>query len=250
MIPVDFRQIVLPIINFITDNMTHKLTREDGIFAALGRAILKPQARDARKNVWISEAKWRLVNERVSALRDPTKDQSLIQRLERAIAASLKGDRRRRAEEAVAEVETLLGLDPPLHQEYWHRLKGWYQDAVDHAPPPTWVTLEQITADRVDLSNTPISVEPFQVDDSVPMEDEIQWTVKRLQNHRSGDTSRMWAKHLKGWLVVARNNEKEEAAYREETTESSRAGDLRNLRRNPTGRWWRNSCRRRSGKGD
>ena len=37
--------------------------------------------------------------------------ESLIQRLGRAIAASLKGDRRGRAEEAGAEVETLIGSD-------------------------------------------------------------------------------------------------------------------------------------------
>ena len=45
------------------------LTREDRIFLALRRAVLKPQARDARKNMWILEATWRLVNKRVSAVR-------------------------------------------------------------------------------------------------------------------------------------------------------------------------------------
>ena len=67
------------------------LTREDGIFTALRRAVLKPQAWDAKKNAWILEATWRLIDERVSARRDPAKDQSLIQRLFRAIAESLKG---------------------------------------------------------------------------------------------------------------------------------------------------------------
>ena len=92
-------------------------TREEGIFAALRRAIPNPQARDARKNVWISEATWRLVDERVSARRDPAKDQYLIRRLGRAITAILMGDMRRRAEEEGVEVETLLGLYPPLHRE-------------------------------------------------------------------------------------------------------------------------------------
>ena len=64
---------------------------------------------------------------------------------------SLKGDSRRWEEEAGVEVEKLLGLDPPLHQEAWHQMKGWYRYAVDHAPPPTWVTLERITAEQVDL---------------------------------------------------------------------------------------------------
>ena len=30
-------------------------------------------------------------------------------------------------------------------------MKEWYWDAVDHAPPPARVTLEQIMAERVEL---------------------------------------------------------------------------------------------------
>ena len=99
----------------------------------------------------------------------------------RAIKASLQDDRRRRAEEAGAEVEELMGLDPPLHREAWHRIKEWYKATVDWAPPPAQVNLERITAERVDLysyvppqgTNIPISVELLLVDDLVPTEDKI-----------------------------------------------------------------------------
>ena len=77
-------------------------TREDTIFTALRRAVPKPRVREARKNEWISAATWRLVNERVSARRDPKKDQTLIRKLGRAIRASMATDRRRRAEEVRA----------------------------------------------------------------------------------------------------------------------------------------------------
>ena len=80
----------------------------------LWRSVPNSQARDARKNAWILEATWKLVDERVSARQDPAKDQSLIQRLGRAITASLKGDRRRRSEEMGGEMEALLGLYPPV----------------------------------------------------------------------------------------------------------------------------------------
>ena len=131
-------------------------------------------------------AKPRLVNKRVSARQDPAKDQPLIQRLGRAIRASRTTDRRHRSEEAGAEVEALVGADPPLQREAWHRIKGWYQAAVDHAPPPAQVTLERIKAERVELysyvsslgKNIPISVQPFPVDDSVPTEYEIEWAFK------------------------------------------------------------------------
>ena len=80
-------------------------------------------------------------------------------------------------------MEKLLGSDPTPHREAWNRLKGWYWAAVDCALPPAWVTLEQITAERVELysyvpppgENIPVSIDPFPVDDSVPMEDEIEW---------------------------------------------------------------------------
>ena len=94
---------------------------------------------------------WRLVNERVSARRDPAKGQAIKRRLGRAIKASLTADSRRRAEEAGAEVEALVGADPPLIQEDWHRIQGWYKSAIYHAPPPARVTLERITAERVAL---------------------------------------------------------------------------------------------------
>ena len=126
-------------------------TREDRIFAALRRAFPKPQAREARKNVWISATTWRLVYERVSALWDISKDQALIWRLGHAIKESLREDRKRRAEEAGADVETLLGSDPPLYREAWHRIKGWYKAAVDRDPPPARVTLERVTVDRLEL---------------------------------------------------------------------------------------------------
>ena len=74
-------------------------TREDGISASLWRAVPKPWDWDARKNAWISEATWKLVDKRVSALQYTAKYQSLIQRLGRTIAEILEGNRRRRAEE-------------------------------------------------------------------------------------------------------------------------------------------------------
>ena len=97
------------------------------------------------------------------------------------IAASLKDYMKRRAEEAGEEVEAILGLDPPLHWDTWNRIKGWYRTAVDRAPPPARVTLEQITVERMELYsyvppsgvNIPISVEPFPVSDLVLTEDKI-----------------------------------------------------------------------------
>ena len=45
------------------------------------------------------------------------------------------------------------------------------------------------------------------MEDLLPTEYKIEWGVKRLQNHRSGGASGMWAYHLKGWLAEARKGE-------------------------------------------
>ena len=54
-----------------------KPTRVDKNFEGLRRAVPKAQPRAARQNAWILEETWRLVNERVSARRDPRKGQAL-----------------------------------------------------------------------------------------------------------------------------------------------------------------------------
>ena len=155
-----------------------KPTRVEKTFAALRRVVPKAQPRAAIRNAWISEETWRLVDERVSARRDPRKGQALKRRLGRAVKASLAADQKQRADKAGSEVEALVGEDPPLIQEAWHRIQGWYKAAVDCAPLPARVTLERFTAERVALyrnvpppvDNTPVAIKPFVVKDSVPEE--------------------------------------------------------------------------------
>ena len=110
----------------------------------------KLHEQERHKNAWISEEKWRLADERVSATRG-TRVRARIRRLGRAIRASLKGDRKRRVEAAGADVEALLGGDRPNAKEAWRGMKGWYKAAVNRAPPPARATLERITADQVEL---------------------------------------------------------------------------------------------------
>ena len=139
-------------------------------------AIPKLRTREARKNERIFAATLRLIGERVSARQDLEKDQTLIRKLVRAIKASMSTNRRRGAEEMGAEVEALVGTDPPLIQEIWKQIKGWYKAMVNHVPPPARVTLEWITVERVKLyscvplirKNIPISVQPLPMDDLVP----------------------------------------------------------------------------------
>ena len=60
-----------------------------------------------------------------------------------------------------------------------------------------------------------MEIEPFEVEDKVLDEGEIEWEVKRLRNNPSRGLSRMRAEHLKGWLAAARRGEKGETADKE-----------------------------------
>ena len=110
-------------------------TREDSLFGDLRRAVPKPQPREQHQNAWIYEETWKLVDERVT-MRRKARARTGMRRLGRAIQASLKGDRRRRVEEAGSAVESLLKEDPPNAKEAWRRMKGWYQAAAKRGPPP------------------------------------------------------------------------------------------------------------------
>ena len=67
------------------------------------------------------------------SLHAPGPVQADRRRLVKAITACLAQDRRWRVVEAGAEVEALIKADPPLIQEAWYRLQGWYKAAVDRA---------------------------------------------------------------------------------------------------------------------
>ena len=110
-------------------------TREDELFGDLRRSVLKPQPREQHWNAWISEETWRLVDERITMRRKP-RARTGLRRLGRAIQASLKGDRKRRVEEAGTAIEGMLQEDPPDAKGAWRRMKGWYKAAVTRGPLP------------------------------------------------------------------------------------------------------------------
>ena len=159
-------------------------------------------------------------------------------------------------EDAGKDVEALLGGDPPNAKEAWRRMKGWYKAAVNRAPPPARATLERITAERVELysqvpspgDNIPATVNPSDIDDSVPTEDEITEAVKKLRRNRSGGPSRIRAEHLKGWIAAAKRGGLAEEKVEEKTKAESCGEKWSRLprrrfrraiwRRTPRGRPW------------
>ena len=79
-----------------------KPTQADQLFVALWRDAPKAQPRKARQKDWISVKTWILVNDIVSALRDPQYRREFKRQLWRAVKTSLVADWKRRADEAEA----------------------------------------------------------------------------------------------------------------------------------------------------
>ena len=148
--------------------------------------------------------------------RNPRACQVERRTLGRRIRRSLAEDRKRRTEEAGAAVEALMKADPPLTQEAWHRLQGWYKATADRPPPPARATLRRVTAEQEQLysrepppgDTIPVTIDPFEVEDGIPSKAEVEWAVKRLRNNRAGGPSRMQAEDLKAGLRRRRGTER------------------------------------------
>ena len=126
-------------------------TWADELFAELRRVVSKQDKRSACHNLCISAETWILVDERVSTRSEPGRYQQRLRQLGRAIWDSLKEYRQHRVTKSGEAVESLLTGYPPLPCEAWRRMRGWYQEAVDHAPLPARVTLERIMVECEEL---------------------------------------------------------------------------------------------------
>ena len=71
-----------------------------------------------------------------------------------------------------------------------------------------------------------MTVNPSDIDDLVPTEDDIAEAVKKLRRNRSGGALRIRPEHLKGWLAAAKIGELAEEKGEEKTEEEEEGGDL------------------------
>ena len=71
-----------------------------------------------------------------------------------------------------------------------------------------------------------VTVAPAEVDDLVPMEDEIEDAVKNLRRNRSGGKSGLQAEHLKGWIAASNRGKMAAEKGEEKTEEEEEGGEL------------------------
>ena len=72
-------------------------------------------------------------------------------------------------------MESLPASDLPLIKEVWIRMWEWYNDSIEHHSPPARVSIDHMTAERMDLywdvpfpgHPVPVGLHPLPVKDSV-----------------------------------------------------------------------------------
>ena len=178
----------------------------------------KPTPSDIRKgprSSWISDATWRIVDQKNAVRRLPGNNQAEYRRLNRRLQVALTGDRKRRCAAAGAAAEAELSNGNT--REAWQIVRSWYQTASTRPPPPSREDLTKVTNDRISLytkdlppESLPILVAPFDIDDVVPEVDEIAEAVRRLRNGKAPGPSKVRAEKLKEWLLEATRQENPE----------------------------------------
>ena len=73
------------------------------------------------------------------------------------------------------------------------------EEIYRHVPSP---------ADPIPMGETTF---PFFVDDSIPEDEEIDWSVRRLCLNCSGGSSGMRSEHLRQWLIDAMQDDSTDA---------------------------------------
>ena len=194
----------------------HMRTRADKIFSELGRLFSKADKRVARHNSWISAETWRIVDKRDSSMRVRGRNLRRLRRLGQTSRASLKQYRRCWTASTREDVERLLRGYPP-HPQIMEEDTGLLQSGGGPGPVTCHLLESHLRGSRWSAWNSIASYPPppppfppgdtittsrprSQIDNSVPIEEEVKWEVWRLRGHRSGGPYWMHHKHLQKWL--------------------------------------------------
>jgi exonuclease III len=192
-------------------------TKEDSLFNDLKRHIARRSRADRKWASWISDKTWRLVDRKAGLQRSTRFSNRENNCLKRQIHRSMKVDRKRRTEDVGASIEELLCRGKV--RGAWSTLKAWYKHASGRTSHPSKKDLKILQTDYGELlankppagEPIPILVSPFDVDDSIPSEAEIEKAVGRLHSGRSPGPTGMRPEDLKEWRDAARREKSPDA---------------------------------------
>ena len=188
------------------------LTEIDSLFQTLESYCDSPPPPPAKhRPQWLAPKTLQLMDARTTLRRDPCHCRRRARTLTRQINAAIKADRHRRAATAAEEIGAHLNNRD--YQQAWNVCKRWYRHASARPPTPSRQDLTAIsnnwrqlyTAERPSPPGPILHavIEPFDVNDETPTEDEIKAAVKRIKSNRASGHSALRAEDFKDWLREA-----------------------------------------------
>ena len=191
-----------------------EMNAADVEMAELREAVEKRPKTDGRATSWISDATWRLIDQKADARRRGRRD--LLRHLGKEVTRALRIDRSARAEKAAMSACALLQENKI--REAFGAIKGWYRDVGPSPPKPS---PEEINLTRTEYENLfseaapeeppfPVHVEAADIDDSPPSEYEVVQNLKKLRNNRAAGVSGITAEMLKEWYEAAQEADSDE----------------------------------------
>jgi hypothetical protein len=168
-------------------------------------------SKPTKKPSWISLATVQLIDTRATLRKNPSHHRRTARILTRRINTSLRHDQTTRAEEAGNLIYSNLQVGSL--QQAFNVLKRWYRHATGRPPKPsredlqdisnTWQTLYTKESPSPPGPPVPVHIQPYNIDDTVPTEDEIATAVRRLGNGRAPGHTGLKAEDIKTWLKLA-----------------------------------------------
>jgi hypothetical protein len=189
-------------------------TVEDKIFVELVSELEKKTEKDNRKESWISDASWILIDRKSEARRIGNTE--LMTQLKTEIRKSLRRDRKARVDSVAAQAETFLNARA-INMAYGS-IRGWYRDTSGKSPKPTIKEARTTRTEYQKLYTTekpsepplPIHVTPAIISDLEPSEMEIVAALKKLKLGKAAGASGIRVEDLRLWHKNAREPEKDE----------------------------------------
>ena len=171
---------------------------------------LPQRAAYLKKKCWLSDNTIELMDARCSLRKNPRHSRADARRLTRAIATSLKADRKARTVAAGLAIQAALEGPQPSQRAAYQHLQKWYKFNSGRTFKPSRQDLESRTTAFATLYTAedpsppgdpiPIHVNPAPIDDSIPTPSEIRAATSRLKNHKATGPSAMRAEYIKQWL--------------------------------------------------
>lgn len=184
-------------------------TEVDGYFDSVLSRIPAVHGGNHREwRSWISENTWRLVDQRAALRRssglDRTRELNIITG---RIRRSIRQDRKRRTEEAGAEIERCLNTNDV--RGAWSLLKRWYNHNSKSKAKPSITDFRETEAVYTALYSAvappgdplPVHYFPVPIPDHIPEEEEIVAAVQRLRRGKAPGPSGLTVDHVKVWAT-------------------------------------------------